>query len=319
MQSGESDRATSPAPAPGGLPPVEPPSGRFIVQLFVVPGVIVLAVVLVLMAIAYSTSQNTPEYYLARLDSDNADIRWRAASDLAQILKRPEGGSLRWKADAHFGLELAERLRKSLHDLADAEAEVQQKLALNQQQMKEHGRTMSAAEVDVAWRRIAPLRNHVSFLASALGDLHVPVGVPLLADMCLADSSPDINGSTLQRRKALWSLANLGANTRGFAKLPADKQTEALSVLRTEAAAATPRGAWARTALDCLGEPSANRDGVIRVDEVLARCAESPDRFLREQVAQALNFWDGPLAEPTLLKLQRDDGHGTLLRVRGQD
>src|SRR6516162_2649859 len=129
MSSGDS-KASPPAPQPG-LPPVQPPSGRFIVQLFVVPGLIVLAVVLVLMAIAYSTSQNTPEYYLARLDSDNADIRWRAASDLAQILKRPEGGSLRWKADAHFGLELAERLRKSLHDLGDAEAEVQQKLALN--------------------------------------------------------------------------------------------------------------------------------------------------------------------------------------------
>jgi hypothetical protein len=124
-----------------------------------------------------------------------------------------------------------------------------------------------------------------------------------------------LKGNTLQRRKALWSLANLGANTRAFRTLPSEKQAEILDVLREETAGAQPRAGWARAALAYLDPATAKADGVVRVDEVLARCAEAPDRYLREQVALAFNFWDGPLAEPTLLKLARDDGHGTLVSV----
>ena len=304
-----------------GLPPVEPPSGRFIVQLFVVPGVIVLAVVLLLMAISYMSAQNRPDYLLHRLDSDNADIRWRAASDLAQILKRPES-SERWKADAHFTLELAERLRSALDELRGAERKAEEEVAKLRQEAaarEARGLTMTAAELEAPWRKLAPLRNHVSFLASALGDLHVPAGIPLLAEICLHDVSPDLKGNTLQRRKALWSLANLGANTRGFATLPSEKQAEVLQVLRAEASGSTPRAGWARTALYYLDTAATRPADVIRMDEVLAHCAEAPDRYLREQVALAFNFWDGPLAEPTLLKLANDDGHGTLVRVTETD
>src|SRR3954451_11309989 len=88
-----------------GLPPVTPPSGRFIAQLFVVPGLIVLFVVMLLVGFAYlanSQSGYTPEYFLRRLDNPNADIRWRAANELAQILNRPEQASVKWKTDPHF-------------------------------------------------------------------------------------------------------------------------------------------------------------------------------------------------------------------------
>src|SRR4051812_1871056 len=93
-----------------GLPPVTPPSGRFIVQLFVVPGLIVLFVVLLLVGFAYlahSQASYSTDYFLRRLDNPNADIRWRAANELAQILNRPEQASLKWKTDARFALDLA--------------------------------------------------------------------------------------------------------------------------------------------------------------------------------------------------------------------
>ncbi len=318
MHTGEPSPAPPPA-APPGLPPVEPPSGRFIVQLFLVPGLIVFVVVMGLMALFYLTARQSPEYFVRQLDSDNADIRWRAASDLAQILKRPESGSLRWKADARFALDLAERLRGSLDELLRREQETQAGLIHAHKADTTASRPEDAAAVEAAWRKLTPLRNQVSFLASALGDLHIPVGVPLLADICLHDTSPDVKGNTLQRRKALWSLANLGSNTRGFAKLPPDKQTEALEALRAEAAGSSPRAAWARTALFYVDPSAPNPTGVVHADEVLARCAEAPDRYLREQVALALNFWNGPLAEPTLLKLAHDDGRGTLLRVIESD
>jgi hypothetical protein len=314
MQTGQPPPSTVPSSNPG-LPPVEPPSGRFIAQLFVVPGLIVLVVVMVLMGLFYLTSRQSPEYFLRQLDSDNADIRWRGAADLAQILKRPEAGSLRWKADAHFALELAERLRASLDELYRLEKETGAQIARMEQQEKAAGRSPSPAEIDAAWRKVAPLRNQVSYLASALGDLHVPVGVPLLAEICTRDQSPDLKGNTMQRRKALWSLANLGANTRGFCNLTADKQAEVLAVLREEAAGTQVRAGWARTALHYIAPSAAVTGDVVHVDAVLARCADAEDRYLREQVALAFNFWDGPLAEPTLLKLAHDDGHGTLIGV----
>jgi len=305
MQSEETNPTAPPRAADNGLPPVQPPSGRFIVQLFVVPGTIVLGVVVLLIAwSSYISSSRTPEYFLQQLDSDNTDIRWRGASDLAQILKRPESASQKWKADPHFALELAQRLRTAIDELARRETETADKVA-----------KLPTGEQDAAWRRLAPQRNHVSFLASALGDFHVPVGVPLLAELCLNDASPDLKGNTMQRRKAMWSLFNLGANTRAFAKLSAEKQAEALDALHAEEALAGPRADWARTALYYLQPASKTTANVVHVDAVLARCAEAQDRYLREQVAVTFSFWDGPLAEPTLLKLAHDDGHGTLLAV----
>ena len=47
----------------------------------------------------------------------------------------------------------------------------------------------------------------------------------------------------------------------------------------------------------------------------LAQCARAEDRFLRAQVALVLNAWDGEQIEPTLLRLARDSGHGTVLGV----
>jgi hypothetical protein len=305
MHAEETNTTAPPLAADNGLPPVQPPSGRFIVQLFVVPGLIVLGVVVLLIAwSSYISSSRTPAFFLQQLDSDNSDIRWRGASDLAQILKRPESGSQKWKADPHFALELAQRLRNAIDELSRLEKETADKVA-----------TLPTAEQDTAWRKLAPQRNYVSFLASTLGEFHVPVGVPLLAELCLNDASPDLKGNTMRRRKAMWSLFNLGANTRAFTKLAPEKQAEVLEALHAEAATAAPRADWARTALYYLQSDGQSTTNVVHVDAVLARCAEAKDRCLREYVAVTFSFWDGPLAEPTLLKLAQDDGHGTLLAV----
>src|ERR1700678_4003519 len=91
-----------------GLPPVKPPSGRFIVQLFLIPGLIVLCLVLVFlfggMAWVGSTS---PQSILQKLDNSNPDVRWRGASDLAQVLQRPE--SIELASNVDFALDIAVR------------------------------------------------------------------------------------------------------------------------------------------------------------------------------------------------------------------
>jgi hypothetical protein len=300
--------APSALPTPDrGLPPVTPPSGRFIAQLFLVPGMIVLVAVLLLLAFRNLLGGgHAPEVFLKQLDNENTDIRWRGASDLAQILKRPESMNLR--SDPDFALALAQRLRAGLDDLAQEEARIQKKVA-----------TASAQEKEAAWGKpLDAKRNYVNFLAATMGDFLVPVGVPLLCEIVLRDDSPDPK-SILRRRQALSSLISLGDNLKSFHKLPAPQQAEISGLLATVSRCENPaRAAWARNGLYYLdnNRPSpAAADGIIKVDEVLARVAQDSDQFLRELVAFAFNFWDGPLAEPTLLQLTRDRGHGTLVRV----
>src|SRR5262249_30437931 len=119
----ESPVATAP---PKGLPPVVPPSGGFIAQLFLVPGLIVTAVVLLLLVFNwYLNGSRSPEQFLNNLDNTNPEVRWRAASDLAQILLRDE----HLATDARFALSVAERLHTAFNDIAPAEKALADRLS----------------------------------------------------------------------------------------------------------------------------------------------------------------------------------------------
>jgi hypothetical protein len=99
-----------------GLPPVTPPSGKFIVQLFLVPGLIVVGILAVVIPIVvWQSRPYRPEALLADLRSANADVRWRAAERLAQMLPRDcKEPSPRYAFDAKFALDLAEEMRKAI-------------------------------------------------------------------------------------------------------------------------------------------------------------------------------------------------------------
>jgi hypothetical protein len=300
----ESISANGPPPTEPlkGLPPVAPPSGRFIIQLFLVPGLIVAIVVLGLLGIGYLFgSRHDPDHFLKQLDSANTDIRWRGASDLAQSLKRPESVALR--SDAGFALDLAERLQTALADLNQSEKETASRIG-----------ALSPKEKERTRRELESKRDLAQFLAAALGDFVIPVGVPLLGEMALDDSSPDRKSNILQRRKAVWALGNLGENIKGFQKLPSAHQSEILKFLQKESEARGARARWAANALYYLQKhpQSPLPAGITAVDQVLAKCARDDDRYLRAQVALVLNFWDSPQTEALLLELARDDGHGFL-------
>src|SRR5947209_4816846 len=111
----EDSTPVPPVPSPGpALPPVRPPSGRHIAQLFLVPGLIVGGAVAILLGFSWlAGGSRTPDQFLKNIDSANVDIRWRAASDLAQVLKRDEILA----ADPEFALRLAERLQRALDEL----------------------------------------------------------------------------------------------------------------------------------------------------------------------------------------------------------
>jgi hypothetical protein len=298
---------------------VTPPSGRFIIQLFLVPGLIVAVAVLILLGFRYLVSGvQTKDSYLSALDSPNADIRWRGAHDLAQVLKRPE--SLALASDPKFALDLAERLGRARAELQTAEKATAERVE-----------KLPVEEHDAAWRGLAAQRNHVLYLTACLGDFTVPVGVPLLSDLALEKDGPDPKGTALRRRRAVWALANLGENCKrryqgtgaapGEKVLSAEQKTAIVAELKREAAGNGERAAWARTALAYAdGGPLEGSWGpVVRVDETLAECAKADDPYLRALVALALNFWDGDRVEPTLLRLARDDGRGQRIEINETD
>src|SRR5690606_15580530 len=86
------------------LPPVEPPSAGFIVQLFVVPAVIVTIIVLVWTLFNWLAHMgDDPSNYIKALRRDNA-ARWQSAVNLANALRRPNNPL---KRDANFARELS--------------------------------------------------------------------------------------------------------------------------------------------------------------------------------------------------------------------
>lgn len=96
------------------LPPVEPPSAGFIVQLFVVPMVIVTVVVGIYVLFGkLASGQQDWRQQLTDLRSDNPHIRWRGAHGLAQMLQadtRVPGDQTRLAENREVAKELSDQL-----------------------------------------------------------------------------------------------------------------------------------------------------------------------------------------------------------------
>ena len=285
-----------------GLPPVAPPSGAFIVQLFLVPGIIVVVAVLILMGFSWLVGgTSSPETLLDRLESGNVDVRWRAANELAQTLQRDD----RLAANPAVALRLAGLLRKAVEELDGT-----QQASTGSDRAKER-------------QTLRTRRKDVQFLCSCLGRVSIPAGAPVLKDLALRKKG-DVKTMVLLRRGAVWALANLGDNLKRFGKLSPEDVAEVRQGLQQAEARGGETGEWARLCLNYL-DGAKQKIGVI---EALAECAKTrgdpaDDPYLRELVAQALAFWEGDpaenaLADQTLLALARDDGHGVRVEI-GED
>lgn len=82
------EEQAAPRPDETPLPPVEPPSAGFIVQLFVVPAVIVAVIVGVYLLFGRLASGEADWRQLVTdVKSDNKHVRWRSSLTLAQVLQ----------------------------------------------------------------------------------------------------------------------------------------------------------------------------------------------------------------------------------------
>jgi HEAT repeat protein len=151
------------------LPPVEPPTGRFIIQLFVIPALIVgvLFVLWMLIGTMARKGEQDPDQIVAALRSNN-QARFQRANELAAMLNLPQQ-----YPELKTNHELAQKLADYVNELVSA------------------GDT---AEASVTMRYI---------LVSALGEFYVTDGLPALLNAARNDPERDV------RRRAINAIAVL--------------------------------------------------------------------------------------------------------------
>lgn len=99
------------------LPPVQPPSAGFIVQLFVVPGLIVAVVIAVWLLFGkLATAEQDWRGLVRELQQPNQHRRWRGALGLAQVLKADQD-----LGDKGQHLAANRELARTLSDVLDQE------------------------------------------------------------------------------------------------------------------------------------------------------------------------------------------------------
>ena len=171
------ERPSPPLSPDDALPPVEPPSAGFILQLFIIPAVIVAIVVMVWLMFTWLAQKgNDPAAYVAALERNN-EARWQAAVNLATALKDAGNGPDSLKRDTKLANQLAAIL---------------------------------TAELDAGSSQENSINLRV-FLCRALGEFLVADGAGALAR---AASTNRHEAETAVRRAALEALAVLAHNLR---------------------------------------------------------------------------------------------------------
>ena len=156
------------------LPPVEPPSAGFILQLFVVPALIVMLVVAVWGAFGWLVHRTTmePKELISGLQGSSV-ARWQRASELADLLRNEQYAGL--KDDAESAAQLATILDREIDAAADDAKGMQQEAVM--------------------------LRY---FLCRALGEFHVEEGLDVLAKAAVTGRDPH---EQVVRRGAVEAIA----------------------------------------------------------------------------------------------------------------
>jgi hypothetical protein len=201
------------------LPPVEPPSAGFILQLFVVPGIIVVVVVTIWVMFNWLAQMGNDRDAFVRALSRNNEARWQAAFNLANAL-RAERGSTNSKltGDPELATQLA--------GILDREIE---------------GGGMDKNPITL---RI--------YLCRALGEFKVADGLPTLIKAASTQRSKD---EADVRRAALEGIAMLAANVATNDKTLSDNP-QLSEVLLQAADDADPRTrAAAAVAIGVIGGP----------------------------------------------------------------
>ena len=279
------------------LPPVTPPSAKFIAQLFLVPGLIVIIAVGILWSFSWlASSERTPQQWINDLSDSNLEARWRTANDLVQVLTKDSALA----GNPKFVIELDELLHKSLGQQTDSMPRGTGEVSLGIESNE------SAAKGE----------RFILYLISSLGNCTIPAGLPTLRNLATTDWGTTPSTGSLRRQIAIWALANLGDKVKGLDQMPPEERERLVAALEAEGEQAEAEKA--KNAHFCsqfvrqrfLGRPMA-----FGVDRVLDQSSNAQNPLHRKLSAVALSIWQGnetenEQMEKTLLRLSYDDGHG---------
>jgi len=212
------------------LPPVEPPSAAFLVQLFLVPAVIVGIIVFVWLAFHWLAQRgNDPEGYVRALRRPS-EGRWQAALNLANDLRGPGGAAL--KADATLAGDLA--------------AILQTEVASGRPRAAGHGGEQS--------------RTLCAYLCRALGEFAVPEAAGPLVARATDAADPET------ARAAVEALAVLATNLEvaGGFRDPAGVSAALVTASRSSDARLRSAAAFALGVIG--GDAAVERLGALEAD-----------------------------------------------------
>lgn len=220
-QGREAARAPEAARADDFLPPVEPPSAGFLVQLFLVPAVIVAIIVSVWLAFHWIAHLgNDPQALVRTLRRDN-EGRWQAALNLANDLRGPGGAAL--KADESLARDLGQVLDDELKS----------------------GRTGEQSQT----LRI--------YLCRALGEFTTPVAAPPLVRLASGEGDPQVVRAAVEGLALLASNLRSGGAAAEGDELSARMRDAAIAASRSQDPAVRSSAAFALGVIG--GEPAVER------------------------------------------------------------
>jgi hypothetical protein len=180
----EIDDTRSAMPPPAGdelLPPVEPPSAGFIIQLFVVPALIVLVIVGVWLSFSWLVRRTTtrPQDLIQGMEDGSGVARWQRASELADLLRNERFAD--FKRNGEAAAHLARILDREIANSGS-------------------GAGMDEGSVTLRY-----------FLARALGEFEVQEGMDVLVKAAETDRDPK---EQIVRHGALEAIAVRAFNLR---------------------------------------------------------------------------------------------------------
>ena len=308
-----------------GLPTVQPPSGRHILLMFVVPGTIVACLIGVMLLFTYGCSARRSSgrraLHSRRSTSGNGRCAaTSAADDLAKALPRDKNLA----ADAGFR---PRSWRTGSNEPGPQQRDPPRKHVAERLGQQKTDQALAAKELkklrgEADFQKLERERTYIQYLTGALGTMSVPVGVPVLRQ--LAEQESGLEPKVLARRwRTVFALAaRPDAGERLQSKYDPMPDIAKDQILRQQLQKAIDRGdrpEWARSALEHLeGRRSGKQTTMMGVDQTAVRCADPQhsDPFMRKLVALSLNFWTGSDAEnerveQLLVRLTHDSGAGT--------
>jgi len=175
------------------LPPVEPPSAGFIVQLFFVPALIVAAVVAVWALFGQMAADDQDwQSLLVELSNENPHRRWRGAHGLAQMLQvdqtRTEGdGEL--AHNAQVATQLTDMLREQIANDTGREDDLNHQVFLTRTLglMDVPGTVIPVLQLAMKPDRDREVRKHAIAAIAIIADRAAQRGQPLDSDGLLDD------------------------------------------------------------------------------------------------------------------------------------